>query len=402
MTSTSKFESLPKELIAHVATFVEALSVLALSRTSKTIRSACWDSLTFKETLKKSQRLNWRDGSMDLEAITAQAGNDPSSWARYAVADDKAWLLATQVKDPLSSRRLSINFLPELALVRHPFLKQNNWFKATHGPFDYLTSHVFSVTMAVLSADNRSLSRFHDPGKCEYCYPKPRENDPAFLSNEGSLWTLCSIAITLRDGLRIRRDVWPYNNEANVPMIDFPRANQIPLRPLNAEYGLPRPFSRPAVQLMSRFPSLFSEWDTWYRQHNRALYKSEDFLTKGSWCGYYTSTASHTMLDPPMTRIRFSRSKAHDDCDNLSADNCLDGVGPFSLRGSIRWDGDVVKVTMQKDYESGIHWDWDCRLTPFGIVGHWGALEDGSLVTYGFLWLWKQEWTEQSTAQRVT
>lgn len=340
-----KLDGLPKELIAHIATFVEALSILNLSRTCRTIGNACWDSLIFKQVLRRSQRLDWRDDSLDLDAIAHRAGNDVSVWARYAVANDKVWVLAG-VKDPLESRKRSIGFLPELAVVKHPFLKQPCWFMATHGPFDYLTSHVYCLTMAVLSADERNLSRFHDPGKCEKCFPEPRENDPAFLSGEGSLWTLCSIVITIRDGLKVRRSVWPYNHAANVPFIDFPKAESIPLRPITPEYSLPVPFSHGGKELLNSFRSTPSAWDEWYRKHNHALYTFADLLTEGSWCGYYTYN-NQMQLDPPMTNIRFERSRPYEDPNGheasyVSADECVDGVGRFRIRGALGWDGKYV------------------------------------------------------------
>lgn len=402
--SISRLESLPRELIAHIATFVEALSVLSLSRTSKTLRTACWDSLIFKEILQASQSRNWYDDCLDVEAITKRAGNDPSIWARYAVADDKAYVLA-RMRDPLEHRKLSINFLPELAVVKHPFLKRRCWYLATHGPFDDLTSHVFSVTAALLSADDATLSQFHDPGACEYCFPTPRENDSSFLDGEGALWTLCSVALLTRDALKVRRAVWPYDHAANVPHIDFPKAEQIPVRPLSDSYSLPLPFSHRAVDLLNRFIPVNSKWDSWYREHNYALYSSSSFLTEGSWCGYYTKGANPLQLDPPMTEIRFERIRSHESLDGksemswISADDCVDGVGKFGLRGSIAWDGKVVTITARKIYGFGHSWEWDCRLTPFGIVGHWGKAVAGHFRTNGYVWLWKQEWCAQPSEQ---
>lgn len=401
--STLQLENLPKELIAHIATFGEALSVINLSLTSKTIRAATWDSLLFKQLLEKSQRLNWRHDSVDLEAIAKRAGNDTSVWARYAVADDQAWVLA-RAKEPLKSRKSSINFMPELSVVKHPFLKQRCWSTATHGPFDHLTSHVFCLTMALLSADEASLSGFHDPGQCEYCFSSPRENDPAFLNGGGALWTICSIATILRDALKIRRSVWPYQDAANVPYIDFPRADKIPLRPLGEGYSLPVPYSKLPKELLNTFMPCSGGWNDWYRQHNQALFNSAEFLTSGAWCGYYTQGVAHHQLDPPMGKIRFQRSisETKADCEkvSISAAKCIDGVGGFSLRGSMRWDGKVVKVTAVKTYDDGLSWEWDCRLTPFGIVGHWGEVEEGQLSTYGYVWLWKEGWTGQTNAAK--
>lgn len=395
--SSMTIEALPRELIAHIASFVEALSVVALSETNKTIRAACWDSLLFKAILQKSQRVNWGDERLDVEAIAKRAGNDVSIWARYAVANDKAWVLS-RMQGSVRERKYTISFLPELALVKHPSLKQHDWLTATHGPFDYLTGHVFCLTMAVLSAHESNLSRYHDPGQCEYCYPKPRENDPAFLSAEGSLWTLCSVAITLCKLLINRKSVWPYNNAANVPFIDFPRAPNIPLRPISDGYGLPVPFSNTTKELLNKWSPCTGGWDDWYRAHSHALFSSPDFLTTGIWCGYYTQ--SHGILDPPMTGIRFKHSYRVSSLTTqttvLSARHCIDGIHSFQLSGSMSWDDKAVVVTLRKTYTSGLAWDWDCRLTPFGIVGHWGQKREEGFITHGYVWLWKEEWSKEA------
>ena len=399
--STVRFDTLPHELIAHIATFVEALSVLNLGRTCKTIRSACWDSLVFKQILTASQRDCWRNDSLDLTAIARRAGNDTSIWARYAVADDKAWVLAG-VDQPLASRKQSINFLPELAVVKHPFLKDSCWPTATHGPFDYITSHVFSYTMALLSADEAHISQFHSPNKCQYCNSSSAKDDPAFLSGKGSLWTLCTIAINLRDALKVRRSAWPFNNNAVVPHVDFPRAAQIPMQPLDDTYSLPLPFAQPGMDILSN-PSSSSSWDNWYRLHTHALFASPDFLTSGTWCGYYTYTHPNPWLDPPMTGIKFRRTRATSSAltqtVSLEALDCRDGIDEFNVRGRLTWDGDVVFLTARKEYKnSDLTWHWHCRLTPFGFVGHWGELPQGDeesgigLRIHGNMWLWKKKW----------
>lgn len=212
------------------------------------------------------------------------------------------------------------------------------------------------------------------------------------------------MALTLRSGLRTRLAAWPYNNAAVVPHVAPPVAWQIPLRPSNDSYGLPLPFSRKAVELLGRNTSSFGSWDSWYHQHSFALAHS---LTEGLWCGYYAHFGIQAAyLDPPMTEIRFrvkdgSSISEWDSMEQPSVEiealNCIDGIDSFNISGTLTVRDRQTVFMGQKQYQNHpTDWDWNCRLTPFGLVGFWGRVyeEESRVSNYGALWLWKKEWTD--------
>ena len=61
--------------------------------------------------------------------------------------------------------------------------------------------------------------------------------------------------------------------------------------------------------------------------------------------------------------------------------------GEFTLEGQIREDG-LVRL-YKRDITGRQAWLWLGRLTPFGIVGAWGA---GYGHFGGYFWIWKEEW----------
>ncbi|KAK5112794.1 hypothetical protein LTR85_011128 [Meristemomyces frigidus] len=165
-------------------------------------------------------------------------------------------------------------------------------------------------------------------------------------------------------------------------------------------------------------------FNQWYAQHNDRLSSTADYLTEGSWCGYYTLLGPNIEhVDPPMTNIKFHLIPTpHSPPDELSlkAEGCRDGAGSFTITGAFRKHpeatdaqndrlksrGDEIAFTAVKQYtNSGTSWQWDLRITPFGLVGFWGLLGGSDrgrgstwLVTlgmerYGVVWLWKEEWT---------
>ena len=390
MTSI-RLDALPKELIAHVACCSDASSVIRLSSTCKAIRAACYDSLVFKHIILASQQHFWTDGNLDIDAIADQAGNDAATWARYAVAD-KIASDHSNSESPLESPQRFVNCLPELFVVKHPFMHAPCWQRSLIKPPDQKANQVFCLAMAILASEQDMPQAF----KSLYKTDVRDDNVKSFLL------ALSAMALTLRSGLRIRLAAWPYNNAAIVPHISFPKAGQIPLRPLNDSYGLPLPFSRKAVELLGRSTTSFGGWDSWYHQHNAAFARS---LMEGEWCGYYVRYGVSS-IDPPMTETHF-RTKDGSTLDEwnptenpfveIEALNCIDGIDKFDLSGTLSFRGREIGFVAQKEYQnSSTRWDWDCRLTPFGIVGYWGhrRSEDARLSRYGIVWLWKKEWTD--------
>lgn len=400
MTST-KLDALPKELIAHIACCSDAESVLRLSLSCKTIRAACYDSLVFKHILLNRQQTFWTKGSLDIEAVTGRAENNAAVWARYALADEVACELS-QRECPLEVPQRFVSCLPELFVVKHPFMYDQCWKRFLRKPLDQKSNQIFCLAIAILASD-------HDMPQV---FRSLRMQDEPYLNRDdsmkGFLWALCTIALTLRSTLRARLAAWPYNDAAVVPHISFPTASQVPLRPLDDSYNLPVPFSRRAVELLGRSTSSFGGWDSWYDQHNVAFARNISNFTNGTWCGYYVHFGVQAAwLDPPMTEIQFrpqnSSATQLDPTEpvrvDLEALDCVDGIDTFNINGTLEVRDREVVFTGSKEYQSSpTHWDWDCRLTPFGLVGYWGHIqsEDGRISRYGIVWLWKKEWTEVS------
>lgn len=149
-------DALPKELICSIAVNSDALSILRLSQTSQTIRSACYDSLVFRELLKNRSDL-WDVDSLDFEAIDRRCGKDASLWAKYAVADQKASELS-QKKCPLEIPENFLAWLPELFVVRHPYMYQQCWGRFMWEPYQLTTRQMFCLTMGeLMSFPDKSL-----------------------------------------------------------------------------------------------------------------------------------------------------------------------------------------------------------------------------------------------------
>ncbi|KAK3053367.1 hypothetical protein LTR09_005536 [Extremus antarcticus] len=407
MAQTTTLELLPKELIAHIAAFCDATSVLQSSRTCRTIRAASYDALVFKEILIASQLNNWDADTLDIDAISTRAAGNPEIWARYAVADQRAWhsqesswVLRGPGSPLIRKPQDFVSYLPELHVVKHPHLQNNLWkTQLCLMPRDQTPSVRFCVVMALLDPDgSKSYPDMEQPVLRE---------SQLFQSNTTAaiLHASISAVVTLRRALRTSLRAWPFNFAANVPHIALPTAAQIPLRPLNDNYQLPVPFSRRAVELLGNSKTSFSNWDSWYDLHNLAAFRSDAYLTSGTWCGYYTYTHTGSpMVDPPMLNIRFTMvsspdrdSVTGDEVVELRAADAHDGHGKFELSGTMSYTNRSVRLKARKRYvDSGTSWDWDCQLTPFGIVGFWGTgeLRRNGPSRQGIVWLWKQEWTE--------
>lgn len=210
-------------------------------------------------------------------------------------------------------------------------------------------------------------------------------------SSKAYLWGLCFMIIKVRKLLRTRGAIWP---AAVVPYIQLPNAEEVDMRPTNSSYQLPLPFADRCGNSAT--------WDDWYLTHSREMGKS--YLFEGTWHGYYTyfgsSFSAIDQLDPPMVSIQFGRRQSNpsDGDFEIVAEDCRDGIGPFSIVGDISHVDDVFTFCGYKAYGSGtdmgmgagVSWNWKLKLAPFGLVGYWGlAREDGGIDRNGCVWLWK-------------
>ena len=123
---------------------------------------------------------------------------------------------------------------------------------------------------------------------------------------------------------------------------------------------------------------------------------TKQFFEDIVWQGFYAISwyTDGAQFDPEMSGIVFKVNGQDDDRITLSADDGVDNVGKFNLRGSITTM--TGKFEMTKRYtELSITWEWRGVLTPFGLIGIWGDNVYG-----GWVWLWKSSWCDKASFER--
>ena len=117
------------------------------------------------------------------------------------------------------------------------------------------------------------------------------------------------------------------------------------------------------------------------------------------WAGYYTnSNILGEPRDPPMI---FKFDLVPPPAINEAAHKVYflgegaDSAGSFFLEGSA--DTHTGAVVARKSYVGAHWWSWLGVVTPFGMVGVWGI----DAETYGWWWIWPQEWSERSPASQA-
>jgi hypothetical protein len=392
--SNLRLDRLPKELIAHVASSLDASSLLRLAATCKAIRFASYDSVVIKAILLTSQRHNWQSQDLDVDAIAARATNDAEIWARYAVADQRAYEL-------LNSGHTSesyINYLPELFVAKHPLIGYSNWKESQWAGYkrDPKLCELFCFVLGFMDPNMDPMNLIK---KVTFHLRSQKDFRHQILS------TLFKIYIAIRASLKMRDRAWPYNNAANVPFIEPPIFSQIPLRPLNESYYLPAPFSRTGLDILGGSTSSFSSWDSWYDLHNLAALQNPSYFTTSKWAGYYMFSENLTTpMDPPMMDVSFRVVSTETEAAGsghtfiqLRAEDAYDGLDRFDVTVTVSCVDREVRFLGHKKYRNRPEaWRWDCRLTPFGIVGVWGRNDsEGRFHAYGPVWLWKSDWTAE-------
>ncbi|KAK5701249.1 hypothetical protein LTR17_022747 [Elasticomyces elasticus] len=397
MAAGTGIHTLPSELIAHIASYTDARTALCLIKTSRKIREASYDVLVFQAVIETSKTTSWERGlwyrkSRYLQTIAEVAGKDVRIWARYALADHKAHeqrMTTTEIdSSPMGTRNPT--WLPELFVVTHPTIFNPNWVRIPLSTADRSVMNEFCRALAVLaSPDPASDEAF----VCRFLSPEVERE----TTNSDFLMVLSIIAIYLRTSIGKRLAAWPYNGAANVPYIQPPQIQQIPIvtgvRP-------PLPFGDSRV------------WNSWYERYNEGLYTSPNYFTDGAWCGYYTGMDDglRGSIDPPMVGIKFHvvpTPEYRPDELSLRATDCRDGLGLFDVTGGFMHSGDDetgdIEFTALKQYHNnGQAWLWDLKLTPFGLVGYWGSDEqqygghgEFGMARLGLVWLWKESWTKE-------
>jgi hypothetical protein len=87
----TRLEYLPQEILSRIAISGPAESVLALSKTCRTLQRACYDTLVFKAIIQ-SQRSLWNESrTLDIPALSRYIDSrDTQAWARFALAGQRA------------------------------------------------------------------------------------------------------------------------------------------------------------------------------------------------------------------------------------------------------------------------------------------------------------------------
>ena len=415
-----RFDTLPAELIAQIAISCNAYSVLQLAATSHKIRTASYDVLVFKQIIERSQATHWQNDYLDIAAIERRCGKDVAAWAHYALADEltishkqevqmnSVAVAATRVAEALNQskvwrtwaaearaagyRGILMTWLPELFLVRHPSMNDVFFWD------ELLDSHstavneryAFCLALSVLGSKYSPQTVI----QLERKLTSPQHQMKLVLGEQicDYLWTLAWTIIQIRNGIKNRQSIWPFDDAARVPHISPPSISAMPLQPLRDDYDLPLPFS--------------GQFDHWLEDQVKCM-AAEEYITTGHWQGYYTYfghfhlAASARQFDPPMKNIQFTR----DSLDGLElvasgapdslyvvAEDCHDGIDSFTVKGSMmKIDGDM-RFKGTKTYTHGRnYWDWNLRMTPFGLVGFWGRASSQGFRRNGSMWLWKVE-----------
>ena len=412
-----RFDTLPAELIAQIAISCNAYSVLQLAATSHKIRTASYDVLVFKQIIERSQATHWQNDYLDIAAIERRCGKDVAAWAHYALADEltishkqevqmnSVAVAATRVAEALNRTRrwpdwaaaaraeghkgILMTWLPELFLVRHPsILDDFFWNESLETSIN--ERRVFCLTISVLATKSSPEAILELERKLTSPQQQGRLVQGEKMTDH--LWTLVWTIIQIRNGIKNRLSIWPFDDAARVPHISPPSISGSLLQPFGVNYELPLPFS--------------GKFDEWYQTHIKSM-AAEEYITTGHWQGYYTYfghfhlAASARQFDPPMKNIQFTR----DSLDGLElvagsapnrlylvAEDCHDGIDSFTVKGSMmKIDGDM-RFRGTKTYTHGRnYWDWDLRMTPFGLVGFWGRARAQGFRRNGSMWLWKVE-----------
>jgi hypothetical protein len=157
-------------------------------------------------------------------------------------------------------------------------------------------------------------------------------------------------------------------------------------QPMDSTYQLPIPFS-PSAEA----PRASGAWETWFTKHVQSM-SLPVYLEEGQWRGSDDYPGVRA-FDPPMRDIQFAvrqplrsgnghvwkmRAPGHD------------GAGRFTLEG---WVETLVgRLNLRPTYVGAHSFDWECFMTPFGIVGSWGTRHRDRFHQTGRLWRWKREW----------
>jgi hypothetical protein len=106
MLIVPQLDSLPTELIQRIASYLDATSVLQLLSVNRTLSQACWDKHVFQAVIDYDEILPWV-----WPAAPAQSGHSAESWARRAVASERAIvMMGKELEEATSLSGLEVGF----------------------------------------------------------------------------------------------------------------------------------------------------------------------------------------------------------------------------------------------------------------------------------------------------
>ena len=115
--SVLRLDKLPPEIVGLIATLSDASTILDLSQTCRSIRTAVYDATVIRNLINLNQSTLWKSDSLDSDALSTRAGSDPQIWARFALADQRAWELHLKEGSTLVSDDIE-RWLPEIAVLK--------------------------------------------------------------------------------------------------------------------------------------------------------------------------------------------------------------------------------------------------------------------------------------------
>lgn len=201
------------------------------------------------------------------------------------------------------------------------------------------------------------------------------------LSAACVVWTVrSSILVTLRNSLP---------DPSKLPFLNvLGRGDHVPLPDGNPDYS--------SIYLGSTHPSdaldcfgFRTGWSLWLRNNVDALVAD---MARGEWVGYYTNSigTDYSNVDAMLVNIFFTTTADAENTDVVHLETGLgaDGVGTFSLAGTLSRSTGAVRLTKQYFGTETHSWDLNLALTPLGLAGCWGT--GGSAM--GYSWMYKREW----------
>lgn len=391
VTNECHLVRLPVELIARIASYTNASTILTLARTNRALRAASYDTVVFKQIIQTSQRDIWELPCLNLEALTACAGDDAQAWARYAIADEKA-ISFVRGHAPDTDQVESLLWAPHLAVLNHPFLYSTRQKTPRLEIYSRKpTDHQLLYQAIAFLANPENI-------------PDDKHEFRDDLSDLGSTSAHFSIAQSysiLADIITAwNDDRWTRRATESAQTRGY--HHRPAALPTISELGLfvpswvqqmpPPPFDGTSA---ADTPAHRHQWEAWSIDHIRRA-----FTTATNWHGLYTYRVTDGEIsarkDAMMTNITFciiDDPAASEDLVAVEAKDCLDSVGRFDLRGRINWvEKSFVGVkTYLSGNRPGRTWSWDLKISPFGLHGYYYSPPTGRSVPRGYIWLWRQD-----------